>query len=55
MLGIRNDKVAGTPGKGISQVVQSASDGTEPICTMLAQRAWPPLIVAAASDKFSLG
>jgi len=52
VLRIRNDQVTGTPGKGIAQVVQGPFDCTQTIRTLLAQRTWPSLIVAAPPHKF---
>ena len=55
VLRIRNDQVTGTPGKGIAQVVQGPFDRTQTIRTLLAQRTWPSLIVAAAPHKSCSG
>jgi len=52
VLGIHENNIAWAAGKQISQVMQGACDGAKPIRTVLAQRTWPPFIVAAAPNDF---
>ena len=54
VLRVRENNIAGSARKGVSQIVQSPGNGSKPVGTALAQRAGPPFIVAATSDKFGL-
>ena len=49
---IRENDIAWSAGKGVSQIMQGAGNGSKPVCTMFAQRTRPSFIVAAAPYKF---
>ena len=52
VLGICENDVAWSAGKGVSQIMQGAGNDSKPVCTMFAKRTGTPFIIAAAPYKF---
>ena len=52
MCRVCENDIAWPAGKRVANIMQGAADGSEPVCTVFAQRAGAPFIVSASLDKF---